>query len=542
VLSGWAGIAANGLWVAGAAVAVATLSWTSWLAACTGAIWREAWKASGAWRWLDAAAALVCLGLAGSARSSAECVVWIAFALCFALLSLRAARLRLQVACVQPPALDVSASSPLAPRRTGADALARAIVAAEPLVVLASAPWLWFPNRWTPLIAACLALPWLARKRTQGRFTARSPADGALLIIVLALPLSVWTATDPQRSLPKLGGIILGLAAYYALVNAVHSPRRALLACLGLAVAALGASGLALLGADWALTESVMLPRFFGGAGRWMAQAAGLPGGGFHPNEVAGMLALLLPFEASLLALRFSHAFSSSRAGWPGRWIDALLAASVSLMALTLAATGSASAFVGTGIALLVLAALWRGRFGRALALLVTAAAASVAWRWLHAPTALSDLRGWSARWELWSRALLMLQDLPIAGVGLGNFSPVANRWYPLFSISPQRVLELSHAHNAFLQVALDLGIPGLVAYCALLLVFLATWRRSAQRWPQGPLRAVGAGLVCGVLGYHVYGLADCIAVGARAGIFLWIILGLMAALGNLDLHRCSSA
>lgn len=52
-------------------------------------------------------------------------------------------------------------------------------------------------------------------------------------------------------------------------------------------------------------------------------------------------------------------------------------------------------------------------------------------------------------------------------------------------------------------------------------------------RWP------CGTGLACGVLAYHVYGLADCIALGARAGVFLWAILGLMAALANLEQTKC---
>jgi O-antigen ligase len=39
---------------------------------------------------------------------------------------------------------------------------------------------------------------------------------------------------------------------------------------------------------------------------------------------------------------------------------------------------------------------------------------------------------------------------------------------YPLFTVPLDS--DIAHAHNIFLQTALDLGIPGLVAYLALLI------------------------------------------------------------------------
>src|SRR5205085_2072334 len=73
----------------------------------------------------------------------------------------------------------------------------------------------------------------------------------------------------------------------------------------------------------------------------------------------------------------------------------------------------------------------------------------------------------WDVRAELWSRAMSMLQDFSFTGVGLGMYGKVANVLYPFFLIPPDA--EMGHAHNHFLQVAVDLGIPGLVIYTTLL-------------------------------------------------------------------------
>ena len=83
---------------------------------------------------------------------------------------------------------------------------------------------------------------------------------------------------------------------------------------------------------------------------------------------------------------------------------------------------------------------------------------------------------GLQGRVELWSRALYAIQDFPLTGCGLGTFRQVVHLLYPPFFVEPGA--DLAHAHNFFLQVALDLGVPGLIAYLALLGTALwAGWR-----------------------------------------------------------------
>ena len=123
------------------------------------------------------------------------------------------------------------------------------------------------------------------------------------------------------------------------------------------------------------------------------------------------------------------------------------------------------------------------------------------------------------------------IQDFPYTGCGLGTFRRVVHILYPLFLVAPD--VDIGHAHNLFLQVALDLGVPGLIAYVALLVIAAAMcWQVYHQR--AGPERALALGLGGGLLAQHVYGLTDAVALGAKHGVALWMLLGLVVALHRM--------
>ncbi|MCH8188148.1 MAG: O-antigen ligase family protein [Proteobacteria bacterium] len=81
-----------------------------------------------------------------------------------------------------------------------------------------------------------------------------------------------------------------------------------------------------------------------------------------------------------------------------------------------------------------------------------------------------------SSRLELWSRAQYAIQDFPFTGLGMGTFQPVVNVLYPLFMIGSET--EFVHPHNHLLSAAVDLGIPGLIAYISIWLG--AAWLGAA--------------------------------------------------------------
>jgi putative inorganic carbon (HCO3(-)) transporter len=455
---------------------------------------------------------------------------------------------------------------PVPARLSGLAHAAAWVLRAEPWLVLVSCPCLIFPNRWTPLALPLLALPWLVRGLRGDVAGRRTPMDGAILLLLLMLPASLAVSMDLQRSLVKLYGIFLGVAVFYAVVNHVRRPAQAWWVGVSLALTGLPMSVLALLGTAWPAGKLVWMNIVYRHLPGFVFHLTGLVRGKFNANEVGAVLCLLVPLTASLLWLGFPTgnasanlevAPSSTEDVLPGasqRIVRALLTLTLLVMLITLFLTLSRSALLGVGVALFCLL-LFRPRWLIAVLLLASLALIG-AWYRLGSGYLLGLLaatgaeRNVTIRFEIWQRALEMVRDHPWTGVGLNTFSLVANARYRLFSASPEEVLQLTHAHNAFLQVAVDLGIPGLVAYVALLLdLVLAGWI-VWRRWPteslasrpagrlaarkMGPLQALSAGVLCSVLAYHVFGLTDCITLGAKPGVLLWAALGLEAALANL--------
>jgi putative inorganic carbon (HCO3(-)) transporter len=142
-------------------------------------------------------------------------------------------------------------------------------------------------------------------------------------------------------------------------------------------------------------------------------------------------------------------------------------------------------------------------------------------------------------RLELWDRAIYGIMDFPFTGMGMNTFRKVVHVLYPLFLISPD--VDVASCHNQLLQTALDLGVPGLVAYVALLAAAITmgiqVWRQSREAW----IRASAQGLVCGILAQQVFGITDAIPLGAKVGIFYWIVVGTLAAMYRLTVMNQNS-
>ena len=129
---------------------------------------------------------------------------------------------------------------------------------------------------------------------------------------------------------------------------------------------------------------------------------------------------------------------------------------------------------------------------------------------------------------EIWSRALYMVQDFPFTGIGMGSFEHVADLLYPLF-IAPGG--GITHAHNLFLQVAVDLGLPGLIAWLSILILVVAVSWRAYRRTDDVWLTGLGAGLLCSQGALLVHGIANVSVWGEiRSAPIVWALWGLAMA------------
>ena len=143
------------------------------------------------------------------------------------------------------------------------------------------------------------------------------------------------------------------------------------------------------------------------------------------------------------------------------------------------------------------------------------------------------SLAGSEGRMDVWTRGFYMVSDFPFTGIGMGTFENVAGALYPSMITSEV----IPHTHNLFLQIAVDLGVPGLIAWLGILLSgFIAAGRVYAVGLSPGRTQiiAMGAGLLLSQLALITHGLLDAVTWGmVRPAPFVWIVWGMaMAAVG----------
>lgn len=407
----------------------------------------------------------------------------------------------------------------------------------ELLLLAITAPVLYFPGRFEgqDLFGAVgiLAAGWVWRRLTIGIWYRRTPADWPLFFLLLVLlPIALWTAPDPLRqeyAIPRALILIWNFALFWTVVS--HAGRREEL--FNLSVAGFGAIGVgiavaSLFGTQWSSKFPVIGPMLT----QLPKPLAGLFGSsveGFNPNQVGGSLLYVLPLLLALAA----YGFLRQRSIWL-TWVPAGLAATICGGVLVLSQSRGSLLGLGVGF-LLILLLNWR--WGHWIVVVgVAAAVTSLAIlpldslssalesaKNLEQVTGALTLEG---RIEVWSRALQGIQDFSFTGMGLGTFRQIVRLLYPLFIISPS--MDLAHAHNFFLQVALDFGIPGLIAILACYgIAALLIW----EKWNQGDEERVWAAGFLGVLvAQSIYSMTDAVAMGSKVNFLFWWFFALLFA------------
>jgi O-antigen ligase len=105
------------------------------------------------------------------------------------------------------------------------------------------------------------------------------------------------------------------------------------------------------------------------------------------------------------------------------------------------------------------------------------------------------------ARIIVWKAGLKIIREHPLAGVGLHNFKPrVAD-----YELPGENVVSL--AHNTYIEVAAELGVPALVAFVSVLLMSIRSLelsRRRALALRSRHLGIVALGLQAGLISFMV--------------------------------------
>ena len=420
--------------------------------------------------------------------------------------------------------------------------ITRAIAASEPLFVLAIAPYLMFPTPRRLLILLIVPVVWWCAFRTTGRLVPRSPVNVALGLLVAMVLVSLHETFDVLFSLGKVSGTMLGVLVFFATIRWICEERRLWAAVWLFAVAGGALSVITMLGASWIHKFSLI--------GRVTAHIPqlilGIPGAeeGFHPNAVAGTLVLFLPVQMTGLITAASARLAEETALSRMRAVllRASYASAFGLTLLVILFTQSRGAWIGLVVAGLV-SLCWQGSRGRKVAAgflivigigVLVFGPGRVSDR-VFGRTRMSSAEQLAGRVEIWDSAISGIRDYPVAGMGMNTFRQLMPDRYPKahYRRPNYPIVDVAHAHNQLFQVALDLGLPGLIAYVAILLV-VAALLSQLLRHATGHLRLLAGCLAAALIAHLSFGMTDAIPLGAKPGFAFWLTLALAVSLHDL--------
>ncbi len=508
----WIEVVVSGLRVTGIAMVLSVMSYAGWKASPagrgSGRVWGPRFSLA-----LNAGLAVLALGLTLKART------WYGPAIAGTGVLLLAARAGhdavLRRHREKPPGSGDAPARAL-PQRARLLAIWQQAI----LLLCLAAVWLTLAGLAPAVLAVGLLLLLWLLGWAAGGFSARSPVDLPVVLLLLASLVGVAVSTDRALSLPALRSLVAGISIYLAATAWIASRQRLALAAVALIAAGATFAALApFMQTAWAVDKLFQVPPFLR---RWAVIPTIV-----HPNILGGALALTLPVAVSLLAAPGS--------GPAARAKRAALAFASALMLTMLILSQSRGALIGFAAATIILALRWRPA-RLAVPGFATVTMGLMVHRLGLVPLANALLmecriRSVQERLEIWPRAIQMLREHPYTGIGLGTFQKMAPAMYPYLLVRPEAAVP--HAHNLFLQVGVDLGIPGLITFLALLMLSaLMAWQVQA-RAEDSTLRSLGAGLLASHVALVIHGLVDAATWGptpSLPALGLWIIVGLTAA------------
>lgn len=401
----------------------------------------------------------------------------------------------------------------------------------------------WAARAWEVLVPPCALTRWQTWLGIALGGAALLPTGVALGLLFLLVPfwLGEWARSrlDPVPGRRRAAGLprwlLVSFFAFMALVagsvpGSVR-PRESLVEMVFWTAYALGF----LMGADaaregrgeevaWPL---VALASLAGVAGIWQYLSGWTPpqswvdprfegeitrvvGTFTNPTFFAEMMGLALPVTAALALVRRS-------------WRERLVLIGFALFqAAGMLLSFSRGAWLGLMVSLAILAVLYDRRLlavGVVLALAAPYLLPRILVERFLSSFSLEDSSN-SYRLFIWRGAWALARAYLWTGTGLG--ADTFAYTYPEYMIIQTPA---PHAHSNYLEMLVELGVPGLAA----LLWFLLTWAREVGR---GIRRftgdtALGVGIVAAVAGHLLHGLVEYTWYSPRIALVFWTLLGL---------------
>lgn len=349
-----------------------------------------------------------------------------------------------------------------------------------------------------------------------------------LVLLATTLIVGWMQAPSSVSGSAHFAGASLGLLLMLLVGSLADTPGRLRLVVVAFLVGGLGVMGLGLASLDPHRYEtasvdlSAKLPPV-------RLDLAGLEGGFVNPNALAAAALLIGPLGASVVWMKRSGrldrlllqplgavtliaattilALSKSRSGWLALWLT--------LVALLVHGVAKRwwRVVIGLGVAAVPLAGTMIVHFTPREAFLWQA---SELWKSLD------------SRVHAMVAAATLCREAPWFGIGLNQFRKVY--------VPPPgyETSDIAHAHNMYLQTALDVGVLGLAAYCGVIICLFVAGSR-ARRGPSPLGASVAVGSLLSWVAVSFFGLADAVALGSKIGMFQWMAGGIILAAARLQ-------
>jgi putative inorganic carbon (HCO3(-)) transporter len=368
-------------------------------------------------------------------------------------------------------------------------------------------------------IMFCL-VRWLAYRR----ISQQTPADWVIILLILMIPVTIQATAFPETTWPQVYRLLSGIALFYAIVNWATNPGR--LRWLGMAVIGTGLilASSSIIIVNWPVDKfSAFLTPVYN-------HFSVLSGDPVNPNVMAGSLVILLPIPLGFILFYWSQM---------SRILRSMATVATLSMVVVLGLTLSRGAWTAFGMVLVILVILrWKRGWIFVAAGLLTGVGI-VSWLGItptiNAIFSNTTLGGMDGRYEVWSRALYMIQDFTFTGIGMGSFGNVADTLYPFYAIAPGRI---PHAHNLFLQIAVDMGLPGLITWLSIFFTIgFISWKiyQIGRSTGDKLAMAIGSALLCSQVALASHGLTDAVTWGmVRSAPIIWALWGIAASGWNI--------
>jgi len=390
------------------------------------------------------------------------------------------------------------------------------------------APFFLFPSMKYVWILLIVLFIWIWRLVAKKNFFERTILDWAIFTLAIQVFATCLIVPDLAFSLPKIAGVLFGIIFFYSLIALLKTET---LLKAGIVVFLGGGLILSIIGIFGMIRENVKyLDALFKISTLIPKIDFNLPGAekGFHWNAIGGTIILIIPIYIILIFLYLRQKKENYTVYKNNLFLIFLILGAIVINGVLLL-TQSRGSWIGLLLSCSIL--LFPGRQGKKWGLLLIFLF-FIGYLMLlgfeEIPLGAQEIKAKIiGRMHFWDLAIKSIVDHPGFGIGMNRIRMI-----------PQVGYELAHVHNHLLHTAAELGIPGLVAYLAILIgaafMCFKIWQKSNIGW----MRAIALGLGCGQLAHFIFGMADSIPLGAKVGIFFWFSLALIAAMYNYMLKK----